>query len=145
MMRYTMPKLINGREKSCGAVIWRPCRRGGHEFLMIRHGNHWSFPKGHVEGKETEIQTAFREIKEETGLDVALDSRFREVVSYQTKMGHYKDVVFFIAQPIYGREHPQEEEIQDMGWFTYLEALPLVTFATDNNVLNAAERYILSR
>lgn len=140
-----MPKLINGREKSCGAVIWRPCRKDEHEYLMIRHGNHWSFPKGHVEDNETEIRTALREIKEETGLDVALDSRFREVVSYQTKMGHFKDVVFFIAQPIYGREHAQEAEIQDMGWFTYNEALPLVTFATDNDVLNAAERYILSR
>ncbi|HJJ48605.1 MAG TPA: NUDIX domain-containing protein [Methanocorpusculum sp.] len=140
-MRYTIPQLINGREKSCGAVIWRPCA-GGHEFLMIRHGNHWSFPKGHMEGKESEIQTALREIKEETNLDVALDSRFREVVTYRTKLGHFKDVVFFIAQPIYGRERPQVEEIQALGWFTYDEALPLVTFATDNDVLNAAERYI---
>lgn len=143
-MRYTVPKLINGREKSCGAVIWRPCA-AGHEFLMIRHGNHWSFPKGHMEGNESEIQTALREIKEETNLDVALDSRFREVVTYRTKLGHFKDVVFFIAQPIYGRERPQVEEIQDLGWFTFDEALPLVTFATDNDVLTAAERYITSK
>jgi len=143
-MRYPTPQLIDGREKSCGAVIWRPCS-SGHEFLMIRHGSHWSFPKGHVEGNESEVQTALREIKEETNLDVALDSRFREVVTYRTKLGHFKDVVFFIAQPIYGRERPQVEEIQALDWFRYDEAMPLVTFATDNYVLKAAERYINSK
>ena len=58
-------------EKSCGAIVYRRFH-GNIEILLIKHINsgHWSFPKGHVEGDETELETARREIKEETGLDV---------------------------------------------------------------------------
>ena len=131
-------------EISCGAVIWRPTAQG-HEYLLAQHGrHHWSFPKGHMEGTETEEQTALREIREETGLTVQLDTSFREVVRYSPKAGVIKDVVFFIAVPVSGTEHPQEGEIRQLGWFTYEEAKPLVTFATDVDVLHAAERYILA-
>ena len=54
------------------------------EILLIRHknGGHWAFPKGHVEKKETEEDTALREIREETGLEVLLDTGFRRAVTY---------------------------------------------------------------
>ena len=43
------------REKSCGALVYRITQSGQKELLFIkhRHGTHWSFPKGHVEGNET--------------------------------------------------------------------------------------------
>lgn len=130
-------------EKSCGAVIWRPTQHS-HEYLLAQHGRkHWSFPKGHVEGAETEAETALREVREETGLTVLLDTSFREVVRYSPREGAIKDVVFFIAVPVSGTEHPQEGEIRQLGWFSYEEAQPLVTFATDIDVLHAAEQYIL--
>ena len=58
-------------EKSCGAIVYRKYH-GNTEILLIKHINsgHWSFPKGHVENDETEPETAIREIKEETGLDI---------------------------------------------------------------------------
>ena len=129
-------------EKSCGAVIWKKTE-SGHAYLLAQHGaSHWSFPKGHVEGRETEIETALREIREETGLDVTIDESFRQVVTYYPKPGVIKDVIFFIAQPTGGTEQAQEEEIRQLGWFTFEEAYPLVTFATDVEVLQAAEAYI---
>ena len=69
-------------EKSCGAIVYRKSH-GNIEILLIKHVNsgHWSFPKGHVEGSETEIETAKREIKEETAIDVMIDPTFRETVS----------------------------------------------------------------
>ena len=129
-------------EKSCGAVIWRGTAEE-HQFLLAQHGaGHWSFPKGHVEKGENEKQTALREIREETGLDVDLDTRFREVVTYYPMPEVIKDVVFFLARPSGGVEHAQEEEIAALGWFTFREARPLVTFASDEDVLLAAEAYI---
>ena len=83
-----------------------------------------------------------REIQEETGLSVDLDTRFRQVVIYYPKPGVIKDVVFFLATPVAGHEHPQEGEIAQLGWFPYQQALPLVTFASDVEVLKAAERYL---
>ena len=50
--------------------------------------------------------------------------------------------MFFIAQPVGGSEHAQEAEIADLGWFSFAEARPLVTFATDEEVLLAAEEYL---
>ena len=86
-------------EKSCGAIVYRKSH-GNTEILLIKHVNsgHWSFPKGHVEGNETELETAQREIKEETGIDVILDPTFRETVSYSPKKDTHKIVVYFLAK-----------------------------------------------
>ncbi|MFA5185560.1 MAG: NUDIX domain-containing protein [Patescibacteria group bacterium] len=56
-------------EISAGGIIFR--RRGhGIEIFFIKDPfNRWTFPKGHQERGETLVQTALREIKEETGLD----------------------------------------------------------------------------
>ena len=70
-------------EKSCGVIVYR--RNQEHIDLLLvknRYGGHWSFPKGHVEGNETEVQTALREVREKTGLEVRLQSGFRQMVEY---------------------------------------------------------------
>lgn len=129
-------------EKSCGAVIWR-AEGGARQYLLARHnGGHWSFPKGHVEGDETERETAAREILEETGLTADIDTGFRHVVTYSPKPGVIKDVIFFTATPTGGREHPQESEIADLGWFPFREARERTTYASDEEVLLAAETYL---
>ena len=66
------------KEKSCGAIVYRQ-RDSWVEVLLICHknGGHWAFPKGHVEKQETEEETALREIREETGLTVKLNTAFR--------------------------------------------------------------------
>ena len=75
---------------------------------MIKHknGGHWAFPKGHVEKKETEPETALREIKEETGLKVELDTGFREMVTYSPKPNVMKDVIYFAAKAKKGQRPP---------------------------------------
>ena len=132
-------------EKSCGAVVWRGTPED-HQYLLIQQrAGHWSFPKGHVEGRETEKETAYREIWEETGLETEIDTAFRQVVTYYPKPNVIKDVIFFLASPTGGREKVQEAELADLGWFTFAAARPLVTFATDEDVLLAAEDFINSK
>ena len=82
---------------------------------------------------------------EQTGLQAEIAPGLRQVVTYYPKAGVIKDVIFFIAQPTGGSQHAQEEEIADLGWFTFEEARPLVTFATDEEVLLAAEEYLTGR
>lgn len=86
-------------EKSCGAIVYRKFH-GNTEILLIKHINsgHWSFPKGHVEAGETEVQTAHREILEETSIDVIIDPTFRETVTYSPKKDTIKVVVYFLAE-----------------------------------------------
>lgn len=129
-------------EKSCGAIL---CRDSGEvpQVLVIRHknGGHWGFPKGHVEGHETEEETALREILEETGLKAKLDMNFRRVVTYSPKPQVMKDVVYFAARPVGGQLKRQEAEVEELRWTTLGEALEQITFETDRDVLRAFIAY----
>ena len=57
-------------EKSCGAVVCCQKDNDIKYLLVCEHGGYWVFPKGHMEAGESEHETAMREVKEETGLDV---------------------------------------------------------------------------
>ena len=64
-------------EKSCGAIIIKE----GKVLLLQEVEGHWSFPKGHVENNETEIETVVREVKEETNLDIIIDESKRYITT----------------------------------------------------------------
>lgn len=130
------------KEKSCGAVVYRK-GENGLEILLIKHknGGHWAFPKGHVEKKETESETALREIWEETGLKVKLDTAFREMVTYSPKPNVMKDVVYFAAKAKKEDVRPQPEEVLEICWKAPAEALELVTYATDREILQSFLAY----
>ncbi|MBR3721040.1 MAG: NUDIX domain-containing protein [Clostridia bacterium] len=118
-------------EKSCGAVVF-----DGNKVLIIQQvKGHWGFPKGHVEDGETEVQTAVREIKEETNLDVEIDETKRFVEHYSPEEGIEKDVVFFIAKKIGGEIKVQEEEVKDTKWLTPREAMDRLTYESSKNIL----------
>ena len=90
-------------EKSCGAVIFRKTR-GKYAVLLIknRYADFWSFPKGHVEDGENEYQTAIREVKEETGIDIKIENGFRmeSVYLIGKKKNIEKKVVYFASLTI---------------------------------------------
>ncbi|HIU48088.1 MAG TPA: NUDIX domain-containing protein [Candidatus Avimonoglobus intestinipullorum] len=131
-------------EKSCGAVVFRG-ERDNPEYLLIlnRKGaaaGHWGFPKGHVEGDETEHETAVREIFEETGLEVEFMEGFRQVTTYMPKPEVVKDVVYFLARAVTDMVALQAAEVADYKWCGYSEALKLLSY--DNRILKEANQYL---
>lgn len=130
-------------EKSCGALVFRRFH-GNTELLLIKHANggHWSFPKGHVEEGETEIETALREIKEETDVDVIIDPTFREVVTYSPKKDTQKDVIYFIARATTFDYTPQEEEVSQVKWVEINRAQSFLTYDNDKQLVNKAKTII---
>lgn len=132
-------------EKSCGAIVYRK-HHGNTEILLIKHLNsgHWSFPKGHVEEGETEIETALREIKEETNIDVMIDPTFRETVTYFPKKETQKIVVYFIAKAKNYDFTPQESEIADIKWVDICYAASLLTYENDKTIVAKAKNAIIN-
>ena len=134
------------KEKSCGALVF--LREGDKvDFLILKHrlGGHWSFPKGHVEQGESERQTALREIKEETGLDVRLMEGFRQKVSYSPRPGVSKDVVYFLASAPDSNTTMQEEEVREIRWIDESKCQEYLTYQNDRLLLSAAKRYLRRR
>ena len=130
------------KEKSCGAIIYK-YENGGLRFLISKHKQgHFSFTKGHVENNETEVETALREIKEETNLEVKLDTGFREINTYSPRLGSIKDVIYFIATPTSEDLKIQEHEIIEALWLNYEDSLKTITNDSDKEILKKAYAYL---
>lgn len=125
------------QEKSCGCIIFLD----GKVLLINQTNGCWGFPKGHMEKGESEIETAIRETKEETNLDVDVDSNMRFETSYYVKNDILKTVVYFIAHPIDKIELKiQESEIKSAIWVDINEVENYLMYDNIkelwNNVLN---------
>ena len=113
-------------EKACGAVI-----KKDQKILMVFQNNgFWGFPKGHVEENETEIETARREILEETGVLVRINEKNRFEFSYDIlDKNIHKIVVLFTAEVIDDSNFKkQDAEISELRWVDISEVEKMLTF-----------------
>lgn len=129
-------------EKSCGSIIYTNVN--GERLYLVEQmlDGHWGVPKGHVEESETEEETALREIKEEVGLDVIIDSGFRNVETYSPKEGFIKDVVYFVAYSKSMDATMQVEEVREIRWVKLEEAKELIEFQSMREIITMADAYI---
>lgn len=112
-------------EKSCGAVVFTK-RNGEILFVIVQEASGaYSFPKGHMEGSETEMQTASREVWEGTGLSPVFLPGFRETEEYDLseKPGTHKQVVYFLAEYESQPLVPRQGEIRKILLLPYTEAM----------------------
>lgn len=131
-------------EKSCGAVIlYKDKGEAEASILLVKNqkGRFWSFPKGHVELWENEKETAVREIKEETDLDVEILDNFREISDYCPFGKIRKRVVFFLAAAKSNKVKIQESEIESYTWVKLSEAKRVCTYDNDLRVIDKAKEY----
>ena len=129
-------------EKSCGAVIF--AERSGERYYLVEQmlKGHFSFCKGHVEGGETELETAEREIREETALEVRFVDGFREVVRYSPYPGAVKTVVFYLAHAGRTETAAQPEEVKEILWLSEADALRTLTYDSDREILRKAAGFL---
>lgn len=134
------------KEASFGVIPLRKFR-GHWEVFLIQHsrGGYWGFPKGHAEPNEVAEAAAFRELKEETNLEVIRflqEEPMKE--QYQFMKGGrrvFKQVSYFIAE-VEGEVKLQKEEIQDGIWVPFPEALEKVTHAEGKSILAQVEKIL---
>ena len=129
------------REKSCGAVIF--FRRDGRPLYLVEYmrGGHVSLCKGHVEGQETEHETAVREIREETALSVRFHDSFRRRIEYSPYPDCMKEVIFFLAECETTETEAQECEVSAIRFLPYEEAAAAMTYESDRETLRLAHAF----
>jgi ADP-ribose pyrophosphatase YjhB (NUDIX family) len=130
------------KEKSCGAICYKYENDTIYYLLIKQRKGHIAFPKGHVEKGETEEDTATREIKEETNVDVLIDSNFRMTSTYSPKEKVIKDVVIFVGKVLSDNIITQDEEVSSAMYMTYEDALNSLTYDRDKEILESANVYI---
>lgn len=128
------------QEKSCGAVVYNPKK---HSFLIIKmlNGN-WGFPKGHTEDQETDIQTAIREVTEETGINIEILDGFKKSIKYIPFPEVLKEVIFFIGITEEEKVTIDKDEIEDYMWCSYEEALKMITYKPQRDVMESSLQFI---
>ncbi len=101
------------KEKACGGIIIKD----GKVLMVNQVKGFTGFPKGHVEENETEIETAIREIKEETNVTVKLDQNKRYKIYYNPKPNIDKEVVYFVGSVVDDKNiKPQQGEVNEVLW-----------------------------
>ncbi len=132
-------------ERSCGAVVYARSWQGLRFALIRSASGNWGLPKGHMEEGETEQETALREVKEETGLTVTLNSRFRTIEEHPLgRSGRLKEVAYFLGQSALKTAKPRDtKEIRSVEWVSYRKAMRLLAFPGDRRVLRDARQYII--
>ena len=142
-----MPKMV--KDASFGAVVLT----AANTVLLIKqlsqNGSYWALPKGHKDTGETDEQAAIREVNEECGLALTTEQLVPGVwhkESYKYKGTLHGDA--WAKHPVYPDESkrpvvlydkvvaygiaridtelpvkPQEEEVEEVAWFPYEEAL----------------------
>lgn len=117
---------VTGKKLSCGIVLARSTD-AGWATLMLRAFRHWDFPKGMQEQGEEPLQTAVREVREETGVtEIGFDwgERYYETAPYSRgKVARYyiastqQEAVSMGLSPETG-----EPEHHEWRWLTFDEA-----------------------
>jgi len=128
--------------KSVGVILFRKNEDKIEYILLFQpESQTWSFPKGHMEAFENELQTATREVKEETGLSFIAFPNFREEISYSREPKYCKTVVLFLAQ-VNGEIKIKDGEIEEFRWVDKNKACELLFHKHYIEILNNAERTI---
>ena len=137
-------------ERSAGAIVFR--REGGNiYYLLLKYpgrsegGEYWDLPKGNIEKGEKPLETARREIVEETGLtDVEFVEGFMKWIKYfyraDGKMVS-KIVTFYLAET---KDKDISISFEHAGyvWLPYEEALAKLTFDNAKGIMRQAGSFL---
>lgn len=114
--------------------------------LIATHGcTRWQLPKGTCESGESSLQTAIREVHEETGLSTCEEAFLKAVEywywdTYNRNIPQLvqKQVEFYLLSMTGGELSNASHEVDTVGWFTPTQALDRLTFEAEKDVLRLA-------
>ena len=100
----------------------------------------WALPKGTPDSGETVEETALRETREETGLEVEIEAPLQSIRYFFVRgtTRFHKTVHFFLMRPVGGSLDDHDAEFDEVRWVEVHEALALMSHATERAVVEEA-------
>lgn len=141
-------------ERSAGIILFRNTPEG-RKYLVIRSSRSiperpefWDFPKGRLDRKETGIEAAAREAKEEVGIEeFSPVTEFKNTVQYFTRRDG-KPIPKFVA--LFLAESKTEEvnlswEHDAYKWLPFAEAREHISLPQMKKALEQAEGFLAEK
>ncbi len=131
------------RVTSAGGVVFRS-QDGEREVLLCGRtaDGLWALPKGTPEEGESLEETALREVREETGVEVESEAVIGEIRYWfsrpQEGVRFYKTVRHYLFHPVGGDPSLHDHEFDDVRWFPVQDGLKLLTYRNEVRILRQA-------
>ena len=135
-----MKKIYN--RISAGGLVYKKNRSVIYFVLCYKKNtNRWHLPKGTQEFNESICNTAIREVKEETGLEVKikifLSNIYYKFIENQNNILN-KKVAFYIMEAIGGSFKNHDKEFDKIIWADSNEAIKLLKYTNEKKLVTKA-------
>jgi len=142
-----VPILRSARATSAGGVVHRVI--DGRIQVVLAHRRRpplWALPKGTPDSGETIEETAIRETREETGIEVEIERPLSSITYFFVRGStrFHKTVHFFLMRAVGGSTDAHDAEFDEVRWMDLHEALAVMTHATERSVVEEAAAIIAS-
>ena len=138
------------RAVSAGGLVSRVVD-GKIEAVLCGRGEplRWSLPKGTPDEGESLEETALREVREETGLEVSIEAPLGSInywfVAPNNRVHYNKTVHFYLMAHKGGSTDQHDPEFDEVRWFPSEEALRSLAYPNEAKVLEMALAMIKER
>jgi 8-oxo-dGTP pyrophosphatase MutT (NUDIX family) len=139
-------RLRTSTATSAGGIVVR--HESGLPWLVVgsrrreRDSRTWTLPKGTPDAGESREQTALREVREETGLEVRITGPLDSIEYWFVQSGTriHKTVHYYMMEPTGGDLAAHDHEFDEVRWIPFKDAASMLTFETERAlVARAAE------
>jgi len=133
---------------SAGGVVYRVTERGIEVVIVGRTSEGiWGLPKGTPEPGEDLLAAATREVREETGLEVALEEEIGSIRYWFVREGvrYHKTVHHYLFVPVGGSLDAHDAEYDRAEWFEVEEACRRLSYQNEVEIVRKAAEIVAQR
>lgn len=128
---------------SAGGVVYRKTGNLMEIILLVRgEGKIFCLPKGKIEGPETRIEAALREVREEAGVNGVIKKDMGKInywfYSEEEAARIHKTVHFFLIKYESGNIKDHDADAEEVMWLPVKEALKVMTYDSERKVAEKA-------
>jgi len=115
-------------------IVIVPTRRAADGSRVL------ALPKGHPDGRESPLQAALREVREEAGVQTEVVETLGEVRYWYQRGGRRiaKVVEFFLLRYVSGDVAAHDHEVEQARWVPAAEAAETLTYAGERDMVRRA-------